>query len=80
MRGLTSTYGYLLPMVVTERKTEPVVIKKANQIISFNFGNVQLFDVSYSFRGAANVHSLLKKKQEIKEERSLSIRMAQPAR
>ena len=35
---------YLLPLVVNERGMKPIVIKKANQFVSFKFGDVQLLD------------------------------------
>ena len=33
--------SYLLPIVVNERDIEPTVIKKANQFVSFKFGDIQ---------------------------------------
>ena len=33
--------SYLLPILVNERQIEPTVIKKANQFVSFKFGDVQ---------------------------------------
>ena len=37
--------SYLLPILVNERDNESTVIKKANQFISFNFGDIQLLDI-----------------------------------
>ena len=34
--------SYLLPILVNERHIEPTVVKKANQFVSFKFGDVQL--------------------------------------
>ena len=34
--------SYLLPILVNERDIEPTVIKKANQFVSFKFGDIQL--------------------------------------
>ena len=34
--------SYLLPILVNERHIEPTVVKKANQLVSFKFGDVQL--------------------------------------
>ena len=32
--------AYLSPLLVIEKGIEPTVIKKANQFVSFNFGNI----------------------------------------
>ena len=37
--------SYLLPILVNQRQIEPTVIKKANQFVSFKFGDVQLLDI-----------------------------------
>ena len=37
--------SYLLPILINERNMEPIVIKKANQFVSFNIGDVQLLDI-----------------------------------
>ena len=42
--------SYLLPILVNERDIEPTVIKKANQFVSFKFGDIQLLDIK-NFRG-----------------------------
>ena len=34
--------SYLLPILVNEPDIEPIVIKKANQFVSFKFGDIQL--------------------------------------
>ena len=47
--------SYSLPILINERNLEPTVIKKANQFVSFNFGDVQLLDIMY-FLGAATSH------------------------
>ena len=44
--------SYLLPILVNERDIEPTVIKKANQFISFKFGDIQLLDIM-NFPGGA---------------------------
>ena len=36
---------FSLPILVNERDIEPIVIKKANQFISFKFGEIQLLDI-----------------------------------
>ena len=51
---------YLLPILVEEKGIEPVVIKKANQYVSFKFGNVQLLDILNFLGGATNLDSFLK--------------------
>ena len=52
--------SYLLPILVNERDIEPIVIKKANQFISFKFGNFQLLDIINFLGGATGLDSLLK--------------------
>ena len=39
---------------------EPTVIKKANQFVSLNFGDVQLLDIMNFLGGATNLDSFLK--------------------
>ena len=52
--------SYLLPILVNERQIEPTVIKKANQFVSFRFGDVQLLDIMNFFGGATSLDSFLK--------------------
>ena len=52
--------SYLLPIPVNERDIEPTVIKKANQFISFKFGDIQLSDILNYFGGATSLDSFLK--------------------
>ena len=52
--------SYLLPILVNEQQIEPEVIKKANQFVSFKFGDVQLLDIMNVFGGATSLDSLLK--------------------
>ena len=52
--------SYLLPILVNERDIEPTVIKKANQFISFKFGDVQLLDIMNFLGGATSLDSFLK--------------------
>ena len=51
---------YLLPILNNERNMEPIVIKKANQFVSFNFGAVQLLDIMNFLVGATSFDSFLK--------------------
>ena len=51
---------YLLPILVNERDVEPTVIKKANQFVSFKFGDIQLFDIMNFLGGATSLDSFLK--------------------
>ena len=37
--------SYLLPVLVNERTLKPTVTKKANQFVSFKFGDIQLLDI-----------------------------------
>ena len=51
---------YLLPILINERNMEAIVIKKANQFVSFIFGGVQLLDVMNFLGGATRLDSFLK--------------------
>ena len=52
--------SYLLPILVNERDIEHTVIKKANQFISFKFGDIQLLDIINFLGGATRPDSFLK--------------------
>ena len=52
--------SYLLPIFINEKNMELIVIKKANQFASFNFGDVQLLDIMNFFGGATSLDSFLK--------------------
>ena len=52
--------SYLLPIVVNDRQIELTVIKKANQFVSFKFGDVQLLDILNFLGGATSLDSFLK--------------------
>ena len=52
--------SYLSPILINERKMEPTVIKKANQFVSFNFGDVQLLDILNFLCEATSLDSFLK--------------------
>ena len=52
--------SYLLPIFVNERDIEPTVIKKANQFISFKFGDIQLLDIMNLLGGATSLDSFLR--------------------
>ena len=52
--------SYLLPILVNERDNEPTVIKKANQFISFKFGDINLLDILNFLGGATSLDSFLK--------------------
>ena len=52
--------SYLLPLLVNERGIEQILIKKANQFVSFMFGDVQLLDVLNFLGGATSPDSFLK--------------------
>ena len=52
--------SYLLPIFVNERDIEPTVIKKANQFISFKFGDFQLLVIMNFLGGTTNLDSFLK--------------------
>ena len=50
----------LLPILINERNMEPTVIEKANQFVSFKFGDVQLLDIMNFLGGATSLDSFLK--------------------
>ena len=52
--------SYLLPILVNERDIEPTVIKKANQFVSFKFGDIQLLDIMNFIGGATSLDPFLK--------------------
>ena len=51
--------SYLLSILINEKNMEPIVIKKANQFVSFKFGDVQLLDVMNLLGGATSIDSFL---------------------
>ena len=51
---------HLLRILVNERDIEPTVIKKANQFISFKFGDFQLLHKMNVLGGATSLESFLK--------------------
>ena len=51
---------YLLPILVNERDIEPTVIKKANEFISFRFGDIHVLDIMNFLGGATSLDSFLK--------------------
>ena len=52
--------SYLLPLLVNERRIEPIVNQKANQFVSFRFGDVQLLRIVNFLGGASSLEFLLK--------------------
>ena len=52
--------SYLLPILVNEQQNERTVIKKANQIVSFKFGDVQLLDTMNFLDGGFSLDSYVK--------------------
>ena len=52
--------SHLLPILITERNMEPIVIKKPNQFVSFKFGDIQLLDIFNFLGGATSLDSFLK--------------------
>ena len=61
--------SYLLPILVNERDIEPTVIKKANQFVSFKFGDIQLLDIKNFLGGATNLDFFLKTYKTKKRQR-----------
>ena len=58
--GLNLIKSYLLPILFNERDIDPTVIKKANQFISFKFGEIQLLNIMNFLGGATSLDSFLK--------------------
>ena len=52
--------SYSLPILVNEQDIEPRVMKKANQFVSFKFGDIQLLDYMNFLGGATSLDSFLK--------------------
>ena len=50
----------MLPILVNEQEIEPTVIKRANQFISFKFGDIQLLDILNFLGGATSLDSFMK--------------------
>ena len=50
----------MLPIFVNERQIEATFITKANQVISFEFGDVRLLDIVNVLGGATSLDSFLK--------------------
>ena len=54
------TKSYLRPILVNDWDIEPIALKKADQLASFNFGKVQLLDNLNFPGGATNIDCFLK--------------------
>ena len=52
--------SYLLPILINEWNMEPTVTKKANQFVTFKFGDYQLLDIMNFLGGATSLDSFLK--------------------
>ena len=52
--------SYLIPYLINEKEIEPSVIKKANDFVSFKFGDVQLLDIMKFLGEATTLDSFLK--------------------
>ena len=50
---------YLLPILVNQQHNEPTVIRKANQFVSFEFGDVHLLDIMNLLDGANSLDAFL---------------------
>ena len=50
----------MLPFLVIEQDFELTVIKKANQLVSFKFGDIHLLDITNFLGGATSLNSFLK--------------------
>ena len=61
--------SYLLLILFNELNIEPTVMKKTNQFISFNFGDIQLLDIMNFLGGATSIDSILKANKTSKTKR-----------
>ena len=52
--------SYLIPYLIREKEQETSVIKKANDFLSFKFGDVQFLDIMKFLVGATTLNSFLK--------------------
>ena len=52
--------AYIISHLLNDRAIQPTVIKKANQFISFNFGDIQFLDIFNFLGGATSLDSFLK--------------------
>ena len=52
--------SYLIPCLINDKEAEPMVIKKANDFISFKFGDIQFLDIMKFLGGAISLDSFLK--------------------
>ena len=52
--------SYLIPYLINDKEAEPRVIKKANDFISFQFGDIQFLDIMKFLGGATSLGSFLK--------------------
>ena len=52
--------SYLIPYLIRDKEQETSVIKKANDFISFKFGDVQFLDIMKFLGGATTLDSFLK--------------------
>ena len=52
--------SYLIPYFINDKEAEPMVIKKANDFISFKFGDIQFLDIMKFLGGATSLDFFLK--------------------
>ena len=52
--------AYIIPHLLNDRAIQPTVIKKANQFISFKFGDIQFLDILNFLGGATSLDFFLK--------------------
>ena len=57
---ISSVKSFLIPILINERNMEPIVIQKANQFVSFKFGDDQLLHIMNFLGGATRLDSFLK--------------------
>ena len=49
----------MLPIHTNERDSEPTVLKKSNQFVAFNFGDIRLLHIMNFLGGATSLDSFL---------------------
>ena len=59
--------SYLIPYLINDKEAEPMVIKKANDFISFKFGDTQFLAIMKFLGGATSLDSFLKTYKPVRQ-------------
>ena len=58
--------GYVIPLI-NDKEAEPKVIKKANDFISFKFGDIQFLDIMKFLIGTTSLDLFLKPTKQVRQ-------------